>query len=533
MVRGSQQTGLINRQKSGLPGRIWLFPLVLILLYAFTPLCARAEEYVFVDRNGMSSQIVEAVKLVNEANALMRENKIEEALKAAERSVKLAPESAFTHLVLAGAMARSGNLDDGLEECKKAQAIDPNKPEIWMNLGNIYLSSGKSSKALETLHEYLRRFPHDSHYDFIKSQVAVLEREQKNCSKESPANAEDYFRDATVRGTMKWKKEKMPLAVYLEPTSSARGFQPSFVEEAKGCFNSWQEASAGKVQFKFIDKPESADIDFRWTDNPKDVSQPAEGGETRIQPSLNGIESAKIKVLTVAPVKELKMDDALIRFTCMHEIGHALGIAGHSHARGDVMFCSLPLNFQKCVLSDRDVKTLQHLYSDDVAIDFGQGSNAADALSNTEYFINQEAQKQFTSGNPEEGLRLYKEAYAKNPQSHVFKFNLGCALQRIGIEALQNKNFDKAASMFKEALELDPSDRTAKVNLGVALLNTGMQQSREGKQAEAEPNYKQAIELFSETDNTRLAVAVHNYANFLNRIGKTSQAKEVEAKYLK
>jgi tetratricopeptide (TPR) repeat protein len=501
------------------------------MFYAFIPLSARAEDYVYVGGKGVTSQFIEAAKLVNQANALMRENKVEEALKLAEQSVKLAPESVFTHLVLAGAMARSGNLDGSLEECKKAQAIDSSRPEIWMNLGNIYLSSGKTSEALETLREYLKKFPHDTHYDFIKSQVAVLEREQKMYSKESPTNADDYFGDATVRGIMKWNKDKMPLAVYLESTSCARGFDPSFVEEAKRCFSCWQDASGGKVQFKFIEKPDSADIDFRWTDNAKDVSQPAEGGETRIQPSLHGIESAKIKVLTVSPVKELRVDDALIRFTCMHEIGHALGIAGHSHSRGDVMFCSLPLNFQKCALSDRDVKTLQHLYSDDVVISLGQGANAADALSNAEYVLNQEAQKQFANGNPEEGLRIYKEAYAKNPESHVFKHNLCCALQRIGIEALKNQNLDKAASMFKESLEIEPDDRTAKVNLGVALLYTGMQQSKNGKLAEAEPNYKQAIELFTDTDKTRLAVAVHNYANYLTRIGKTSEAKELEAKY--
>src|SRR5580704_10155379 len=99
----------------------WLAHLVLLTLVSLYPQVGGAEDYVYVDRGGTSQQFVEAAKLVNEANSLMRENKIEEALKAAERAVTLAPESAFTHLALAGAKARSGDLDNGIEECKKAK----------------------------------------------------------------------------------------------------------------------------------------------------------------------------------------------------------------------------------------------------------------------------------------------------------------------------------------------------------------------------------------------------------------------------
>ena len=193
---------------------------ILIILSSLCPLCVKAQDYIY-DGKRVSGQFVEGMKLVNQAKAYLEDNKIEQAVAAAQRSVELAPESALTHLALGGAKARSGDLETGIEECKKAIAIDPTRPEMWMSLGNIYQADGKGSEALETLRQYLKRFPHDVHYNFIKSQVAIIEREQSTRPSGSSANGEDYFADATKRGIVKWVPARMPLSVYIEPRPPA------------------------------------------------------------------------------------------------------------------------------------------------------------------------------------------------------------------------------------------------------------------------------------------------------------------------
>jgi predicted Zn-dependent protease len=57
------------------------------------------------------------------------------------------------------------------------------------------------------------------------------------------------------------------------------------------------------------------------------------------------------------------VNDNLIRSVSLHEVGHALGLTGHSRHPTDVMFFSESLVDDKRELSARDRKTLVRLYS--------------------------------------------------------------------------------------------------------------------------------------------------------------------------
>ncbi|MBX9687103.1 MAG: matrixin family metalloprotease, partial [Candidatus Obscuribacterales bacterium] len=75
------------------------------------------------------------------------------------------------------------------------------------------------------------------------------------------------------------------------------------------------------------------------------------------------LTKAAIKMLTVPSLKpESSLSDDKLRQTALHEVGHALGLNGHSSNPGDIMyFASVAVNSPQ--LSERDIKTLQLLYS--------------------------------------------------------------------------------------------------------------------------------------------------------------------------
>jgi Flp pilus assembly protein TadD/predicted Zn-dependent protease len=492
---------------------------------------ALAQEY-YLEGKRVSRSFAEAMNLVNEAKSDLEENKIQPAVEAAERAVTLAPESALTHGALGATKARSGDLDAAIEELKKAITLNDKKPEFWISLGSVYQAAGHTDKAVETLHEYMKKFPNEPHMGFVKSQVAILERELGNRKGNAGSDDSDYFAETTQRAIVKWDPAQMPISVYIEKDSKATDFKPSYPDLAAQSFQAWESVSNDKIKFKFVEQPNSADIKLRWSANSKDVSQPAEGGEAKVARGPDGIGNVSITILTVLPVKELLVNDALIHYICLHEIGHALGMVGHSSRAGDIMYCSLPMDYEKRTLSDRDAKTLQHLYSDDVhSTKMAAGEIPASA---DECAADEKARRPYAQGDLDGAIRLYRQALAQYPQSQLLKTNLASILNNSGSAAMNNEKLDTAIALLKEALELNPANKNAKINLGIAYMDSAIMDSLHGQSTEAETLYKKAISLLSTSDNQpSLTMAVQNYARFLNKVGRGSEAESLQAKYLK
>ena len=113
-----------------------------------------------------------------------------------------------------------------------------------------------------------------------------------------------------------------------------------------------------------MDNISVADIVCSWTSDPSQLSKRSESGETQVFVGPEGvIQNAKIILLTL-PITSLRaVSDNLIRLVSLHEVGHALGLLGHSQNPADVMFFSEPLTDERKELSTRDSKTIVRLYS--------------------------------------------------------------------------------------------------------------------------------------------------------------------------
>ena len=113
-------------------------------------------------------------------------------------------------------------------------------------------------------------------------------------------------------------------------------------ELATWAFDHWAQASEGRIRFEITEDRQLASIEVAWTGS----SVPGRYGEMR-PGFVNGQRVATIAVhpditalgseVTVRSKRDPLLHDVLVYLTCLHEIGHALGLT-HTEASEDIMY---------------------------------------------------------------------------------------------------------------------------------------------------------------------------------------------------
>ncbi len=147
-----------------------------------------------------------------------------------------------------------------------------------------------------------------------------------------------------------------PLKVYVEThpqeTRLYKKQYPVFVKES---LDEWSNALGGRLKYELVQNPGNANITVRWVAGFADKDQ---AGETSFSVGHAAIE-----------IKTVKLPDQIIKADIMHEIGHALGISGHSPHNDDIMrsgrdWKSADEYFNyKAKLSRNDIEAIRLLYS--------------------------------------------------------------------------------------------------------------------------------------------------------------------------
>lgn len=266
---------------------------------------------------------------------------------------------------------------------------------------------------------------------------------------------------------LRWEDDAFPLTVYISTNSE------NHKQIIKRAFDYWTYATGNFVSFVYTNQSVDANISVIVESEAK--SNCPEGGcyyaaaLTSPDISNNILEGMNMTLYTTDPYGKAYSYDQFYR-TTLHEIGHTLGIMGHSDNPEDLMYSSGQHNVSEYfseyrnALSRQDLNTLNYLY-----MIVPNVSNIPESKFNT---VNK-VHANIILGTSKEIRRRDIEnakAYINNaPNLSVGYINLGNAYS-------QAELFEKALQTYKKAfdLSLDTDEKYQIVfNMSITALKMG------------------------------------------------------------
>lgn len=168
------------------------------------------------------------------------------------------------------------------------------------------------------------------------------------------SNSADEHSNIPIR----WVK-KMPLTVYFQPVSkNVESYRPEMKLIMHTALASWTKKTNGVVSFRVVNQL-PADITVTYED-PKQVNHSQPGHEHVLGYTTGHHSNWKIKNKEIVICLPEGSSNQKVLHVSEHELGHALGLSGHSPVSTDVMF-------PDCIdegttISAEDVRTVERLY---------------------------------------------------------------------------------------------------------------------------------------------------------------------------
>ena len=143
----------------------------------------------------------------------------------------------------------------------------------------------------------------------------------------------------------------MPIKVFIQ--------QSPYRQTALKAFQEWQYKSNGKIKFTLAKTEKEAQIKVYFVDKITNPIYHNNLGTTNLKFIKNMNTSAEIEILQRTDSNQMRSHKQIYPVV-LHEIGHALGISGHSKSNNDIMYENDYTN--DIHLSNRDINTLKEIY---------------------------------------------------------------------------------------------------------------------------------------------------------------------------
>lgn len=272
-------------------------------------------------------------------------------------------------------------------------------PWGYNTAGNKYMKNSEYAKAVTYFHKALVLNGNNKDYRYnyvtalsklspdlnVQKTVFKIANDEQNDSAQQLAKqivrkwelnvrqniGDNYIEQAIFHdGIVRWDKDKFPLKVYIrnESDKNLPDYYPLQINKA---LSQWQ-TTTGFIKFQTTDKLREANIIIKIVNLPDNV---CEGNNCMYTvgytvPNYRGkkLHNMTITLYATDP-QETYFTDKELYNTVLHEIGHTLGIMGHSYNKNDLMYMSNENNkeyiqfrstFQ--YLSSKDINTIKLLY---------------------------------------------------------------------------------------------------------------------------------------------------------------------------
>ncbi len=374
------------------------------------------------------------------------------------------------------------------------------------------------------------------------------------------ANPEpDYFNYITLFSDGRITRfTQMPIQVYISQTIKDSPYLP----ELRHAMQEWETATEKRITFQETDTSEEADIhisagetslithldtrlgsaELTRINNNTQLIFSTDTTEQKIDTKINTeqdqrsdpIDQIDFKVNIILILESDGTIDELtqkeIRAVCLHELGHALGLWGHSPYEGDINYAIVSAAQHP---SQRDINTLRKLYNTplntpqhEISISLlKQSIESAPNHPRLHYLL---GTIHFDKGDVESAIQSFQECLRLEPNHISASHKLAQAYEKTGnqnlaIDLLQNKlvrpdkrktqldnaiaynhlgvlhyregEVDKAIQAFEKALEISPHHQTTKRNLHQIYLEKTHHALKAKDFLSAEQFSKKAIQL--------------------------------------
>lgn len=499
-------------------------------LSALTLNPAQAEAWVF-EGKPLSQEMSAKVDQYQAGFKLFQQGRIKEAEAQMKVILAVKPEMPAFQQNYAFVLIRLGRNEEAIKVLEHVIEKEPDIASAWGNLAGAYGAVGRNQDAIKAYKEYMRLYPKNPNIDAVKSIVEIMERELWRNTNLPTASQDDYYAEAvTSEGFKRWPAQLQPLKVCLVAGGNIPGYKPTFLAAAKQAFKDWEAISGGKIQFEFVDSPDKANIKCTWSDDPHKLIAQAEGGHASVYNQGDRITSAEIILRTLTPVPDVAVSDNLTHRFALHEIGHVLGLIGHSRDPKDALYFGLALSEEPMKLSARDTNTLKKLYDTDAkAID-----KAPNALSpNTVlHNLSDAAAKARAKGDLDmaEKFALLEMAEAGKFGKQDVRF--AKSLSDLGAVYLDRSKFQDAEMAFGVAQKIYVASAASNQGeLANVYSNLGTVYFKTGRHSQAEAALRKSIEIrekSSSANSEQMVQTLKKYAEILRAQNRVAEAQTAE-----
>jgi len=318
----------------------------------------------------------QAANLLIQGATLMKAKKPFAARPLIERAAGMWPSSPHIFFNLGLCYSEIGDFPKAIASYEQAIKLDKKLTECIPNIATCYQMMNQPNEAIGWFEEYLKREPRAADRGQVQGMISALKRQSSRQIESNPQTI-DYLESICPAGKLqRWQRGRVPIRIFIsngtdEAGQRVGGFREYYNEILIDSIEAWMKASQNRLAYTVVENVQNADIVCTWTDRTdflKEKGNSVEQGAARI--AARGISEQEEEIGHVRVIVLItnvqgggNISDDMLKKACLHEMGHALGFAGHSNNNRDVMFFSESPTVW-AALTKRDKATMARLYSD-------------------------------------------------------------------------------------------------------------------------------------------------------------------------